>query len=43
MPILQIEFDDADALLVWSELANSLSEGHKFPKRKSATNSSGRG
>ena len=32
MPILQIEFDDADALLVWSELASSLSEGHKFPK-----------
>ena len=32
MPILQIEFDEADALLDWQDLANSLCEGHKFPK-----------
>ena len=32
MPILQIEFNEADALLDWLELANSLSEGHRFPK-----------
>lgn len=32
MPILQIEFDEADALLDWSDLTNSLGKGHKLPR-----------